>query len=141
MMRGHVKKCVNCGQEFYIRKAAQAKRPDESCCSEKCQHEHYVWEKGTNWKGGKYIDNTSGQRKQRFPREGFASPYLAEHRVIAAKAIGRLLRREEMMLHLNDKADDNRPENLFICASNSEMRRRRNGTLPWPSESNLSTYR
>lgn len=140
LLRGWMKPCMNCGNEFYIRRSAQAQRPTESCCSAKCQHELQQGEGAPNWKGGKYIDTGSGQRRQLCKREEAVSPYLAEHRVIAAKFVGRFLEWHEMMLHLNDKPADNRPENLFICASISEMRKRRNGTLPWPKESNLSTY-
>lgn len=141
MLRGFTKTCANCGKEFYIRRAQQAQRPDESCCSVQCQREYYVLENGTNWKGGKYVDTGSGQIRQLCKREDAVSSYLAEHRLIAAQHIGRFLERTEMMLHLNDRPDDNRPENLFICATISEIRKRRNGTLPWPKESNLSTYR
>lgn len=140
LLRGHMKNCVNCDKVFYIRRSAQSQRPEESCCSEKCQREYYVLEKNPNWKGGKYIDTGSGQRRQLCKREKAVSHYLAEHRVVAAQFIGRFLERTEMMLHLNDRPADNRPENLFICASISEMRKRRNGSLPWPKESNLSTY-
>lgn len=137
---GFIKNCVNCGKEFYIKRAAQGQRPEDSCCSEKCQREYYVLEKNSHWKGGKYIDNTSGHRRQLCKREEAVGHYLAEHRVIAAQFIGRYLHRTEMMLHLNNQLDDNRPENLFICASIREMRKRYNGSLPWPEESNLSTY-
>lgn len=132
--------CPNCGKLFYAR-SSLLQQSGNNCCSEKCQYDYFVMDKRPQWKGGKYIDTGSGQRKILFPRENFSSKYLAEHRIIAAQCIGRFLMREEMMLHLNDEPDDNRPENLFICGSISEMRRRRNGTLPWPSESNLSTYR
>lgn len=66
--------------------------------------------------------------------------YVAEHRLVAGRAIGRPLTTAEKVLHINNDALDNRPENLFVCASNSEMRKRVGGTLPWPTESNLSSY-
>lgn len=139
--KGVTKECVVCGEEFYISRAAQRQRPDESCCSDKCQRAFYTAERSSSWGGGLYVDTGTGHVRQLFPRKGFSSKYLAEHRVIAAKAVGRLLRRDEMVLHINDKRDDNRPENLFICASISEMARRRNGSLPWPETSNLTTYK
>lgn len=66
---------------------------------------------------------------------------MQEHRVVASRAIGRALLRSEPLLHINNQLGDNRPDNLFICGSNSEMLRRVHGTLPWPTSSNLGTYR
>lgn len=140
LRKGVVKTCVNCGNEYYLQPSRSLQRPENGCCSAECQQEFYVLEKKPNWKGGKYIDTGSGQRRQICKRDNASSPYLAEHRVIAAQFIGRFLERTEMMLHLNGLPADNRPENLFICASISEMRRRLNGSLPWPEESNLLTY-
>lgn len=139
-LTGSMRVCVNCGVEFYLRNSAGKQRPVNPCCSVQCQSEYYVLEKSHSWKGGKYVDSGSGQVRQLCKREDVVSNYLAEHRVIAAKYIGRFLERSEMMLHLNGIQDDNRPENLFICASIGEMRKRYNGSLPWPSESNLTTY-
>ena len=68
-------------------------------------------------------------------------PYIGEHRVVASRAIGRMLEPHEPILHINNVNTDNRPENLFICDSKSEMAKRRQGSLPWPQRSNLDSYR
>lgn len=131
--------CERCGV-VYILSDSRVEQRANRFCSNKCSAAFSRGENNPQWKGGKYIDTGTGHRRNICRREGFSSPYLAEHRVIAAAAIGRYLKPTEMMLHLNDRPADNRPENLFICASPSELRKRRNGSLPWPKESNLSTY-
>jgi hypothetical protein len=68
--------------------------------------------------------------------------YIGEHRRIAEAVIGRSLHRSEYVIRVNRRAvTDNRPENLFICATATEFCRRRNGALPWPSASNLHMFK
>ena len=74
-------------------------------------------------------------------RPGYVSKYIGDHRLAASRAIGRVVTRDEFVIRLNRNPDDNRPENLFICKSNSEFSRRRNGSLPWPTASNLREYK
>jgi hypothetical protein len=49
-------------------------------------------------------------------RKGFVS----EHRLVIERHVGRYLREEERVHHINMVEDDNRLENLFLCSSNSE---------------------
>ncbi len=44
--------------------------------------------------------------------------YVAEHRLVMEKIIGRPLTRKEAVHHLNHDRLDNRPENLHLCTSN-----------------------
>lgn len=139
LKNGVVKTCIHCGGDFYNNQATLKQRRDEGCCSDNCQREYYRGDKATNWKGGSYTDTGSGQIRKLHKRPDRVSPYMAEHRIIAGKAIGRELDKE-FVIHINNVNDDNRPSNLFICESNSEFCRRRNGSLPWPNRSNLETY-
>jgi len=73
-------------------------------------------------------------------RPGYVGKYIGDHRLVASRAIGRLVTRNEFVIRINRNPEDNRPENLFICESNSEFSKRRNGSLPWPTDSNLRDF-
>lgn len=46
------------------------------------------------------------------------------HRVVVEAMLGRPLRKGEVVHHRNGKKNDNRPENLQVCSSNSDHMRR-----------------
>jgi hypothetical protein len=73
-------------------------------------------------------------------RVRMASHYIAEHRLVASRAIGRILESHEVVIHIRESGG-NVADNLFICASRSEYAKRREGSLAWPKKSNLRTYR
>jgi len=109
-------------------------------CSAGCRVEHY---RGANSRlfVGSYIESATGFKKLHLVRPGFASKYIREHRVVASKAIGRMLLPSEPVIHVNGNPSDCSPGNLFVCRSNGEMVKRYAGKLPWPTIGNLDTYR
>jgi hypothetical protein len=67
-----------------------------------------------NWKGGKYI--IDGYMRV-YTGNGI---YIFEHRLVMEKVIGRKLKPEEVVHHINGNTLDNRPENLKLFKNISE---------------------
>jgi hypothetical protein len=137
---GDERTCLNCGNTFYLSQSKMKQRNDEGCCSQECRKEYYQGERSRGFKGGAYVAGQSGNKMVLAKRPGYIGKYMGEHRLVASKSIGRLVTRQEYVIRINRNPDDNRPENLFICASISEFSKRRNGSLPWPTKSNLKDY-
>lgn len=140
---GEEYKCTNCGSSFY-RSPARHKEDREEFCSKKCMYQYKVGDKTHSWKGGYYVTENS---RERFIRRQPKDPksYIGEHRVIAAKIIGRPLLNTEYVIRLDRRVTSSRernndPSNLFICKSIPEFCEYRDGKRPWPTKSNLETY-
>lgn len=131
------KVCVNCGNLF----ETIPSREDKSCCSWECRNEYYTDERGTNYKDGTHIHSEGGYKMLLFKRDGYVGSYMAEHRVVAQKALGRKIEPHEIVFWLNGIRGDNRVENLYICKDRTEYNKIRLGSLPFPKTSNiLGTY-
>lgn len=132
---GDERPCLNCGGTVY----ASPSKGHRQFCSKACSTEYQQMTLSPAWKGGVY--KQSGYAELVYvTRQDGSKKYIARHRLEAEKAIGRELFRHENVLRLWGP-DDYEPGSLFICASVGEMRHRHNGRLPWPTSSNLQTYR
>jgi hypothetical protein len=124
--------CAWCGKHFegYLK--------DQKCCSKSCAtkyanrfgergrkiSEATSGEKAHQWKGGRVV-NKGGYILIFSPNHPFrnSAGYVAEHRLIAEKYLGRYLTAEERVHHINHEPSDNRVENLYLFATASEHRK------------------
>lgn len=75
---------------------------------------YFEGKKNPNWKGGKIKQNKYIIVYQ--PKHPFCNKmgYLYEHRLVMEKHLGRYLKPEEVVHHINGIKDDNRIENLML---------------------------
>ena len=99
--------CHNCQKPFSVK----PKRVKRGCkyCSMDCRREHqYI---------GRFV------RSDGYVAVKVDGKYKLEHRVVMSKHLGRDLRTDEHVHHINEVKSDNRIENLTICGVGEHISR------------------
>lgn len=100
--------CSNCQLKLF-----RKQRNRHSFCSNKCRSEFLKSDKNPYALKRKF--KTSGYVLVRNPTHPFAvKGFVPEHRLIMEKKIGRILRKDEFVHHINAVKDDNRLSNLWL---------------------------
>lgn len=121
------KDCQICGQPFRTKPSHYERR---KTCSKKCfavlKREQMTGEGNHQWglKGEKNASWKGGRRKSNYGYILVTDPeyardsdnYAFEHRKIMQEALGRRLRRDEVVHHINEDKTDNRLENLQVMS-------------------------
>lgn len=128
--------CQSCGKQLYVILSRFRKG---HFCSKKCHAKFQIgkhaspetilkrkqWRlnKSPSWKGGR-TKTPEGYILLKMPTHPFAKPtgYIYEHRFVMEKRLGRYLKNEEHIHHVNGVKNDNRIDNLVIL-SNTEHKR------------------
>ncbi len=78
----------------------------------------HIGNKNPQWNGGRFKDNSNGYIFVMAKDHPLAKKngYVAEHRLVIEKKIGRYLKKSEIVHHINGIKDDNRIKNLVITS-------------------------
>lgn len=99
------KKCQNCGEDF------NAARSTSKYCSRPCS---WANNGGQNKKEVSWWKNSKGYIEGRIWIDESTQIRVKQHRWVAEGILGRPLRIDEDVHHINGIKDDNRPENLSV---------------------------
>jgi hypothetical protein len=117
-----IKQCPTCGRDFKVH-VCTLKRGSGKYCSIKCRP--YAGAGNPKWRGGRIKD---GSKRTMVYAPGdpnatmMGGKYAYEYRLVAAQKLGRPLRSDEIVHHINGDSNDNRPENLEVMSQSEHIK-------------------
>lgn len=119
--------CLKCKKKFsfypYRLKTGRGKYCSKNCYAKNIKNKENLKIRGKNhylWKGGRRIICGYVYLLRRNHPFAHSNGYVAEHRLVLEKNLGRHLTQEEVVHHLNGDRQDNRIENLELLSSQKE---------------------
>jgi len=112
--KSHQFTCQYCGQVAYS--LQKGRKFHDRACSGKHRSEFYRGPNCPNWVDGYYLDSDGYWRVYcpEHPRAPQKRPYVLVHILIMERSIGRLIRPDEIVHHINFIKDYNRIDNLQL---------------------------
>lgn len=136
-------KC-DCGKTTHVISASLISGKTRSCgCLRSEVGKVRLRENHPNWKGGTHIRDCKGGQyrfvlaKEHPNARGFG--YIAEHRLVMSKHLGRPLKETEIVHHINGNTLDNRVQNLELWSHSHPPGQRVKDKIKW-CETFLSEY-
>lgn len=111
------KTCDQCKKEFKTYPCYEKRNREHRFCSKACEMEFRKYNNTREtWKGG-HIGATTGYQYIRINGKD-----VGEHILVAEKKIGRRLKPDEVVHHVNGNKTDNRPENLQVMTNSEHVK-------------------
>lgn len=118
---GSTKPCAQCGKPFYVSlfESRDIARNSGTYCSRACLHASMR----LDGPGAKF-KRPDGYVVVYYPKHPDAGGrrMVLEHRLVMEQTLGRRLRKDEQVNHINHVRDDNRPENLQVISASAHAR-------------------
>lgn len=118
----------------YKGRAAWTKKAEASARKKMTGPNNPAWKGGVTYfkKHGNYASIKYVRCPKRFLKMARKDGYVMEHRIIVAKAMGRLLKRSEVVHHKNHDPTDNRLKNLQLFKRNQDHKLYEHHGVPAP---------
>lgn len=118
-------KCDNCGKNFWRSKSNTGKTKNQFCCKD-CSNSFKTKLTGkysSAWKGGK-PKHSSGYIRVLRPDHPHCDTtnYVLEHRLVMEKELGRYLKSEEIVHHIDHDKSNNDINNLELLDKSSHSK-------------------
>ena len=107
--------CAGCGKSFYRRPSHHKIRHCSSRCAQ-LRERHRLWRGGRTLQKG-YVRIRLHDDNHLASSMRDAAGYVAEHRLVVAELLGRPLRADEQVHHINGDKADNRLTNLQLFST------------------------
>ena len=109
--------CDNCKKEFKIYKCYLKRKRKNRFCSKKCESEFKNYNNTIeSWQGG-HISKSTGYKYIEYNGK-----QIEEHRLVMMRYLGRKLKTNEHVHHINENKLDNRIENLMLLTAYEHKR-------------------